>query len=243
MVKNMRKNNIIILILSLLVILLAVSLAALACMLHKETEDRNHDYYTGKCESFAVQNANLAKGQIVFIGDSITDLYVLDDHYSDLGLAVYNRGIGGDTTDGVLRRLEVSVFDLMPSYVVLMIGTNDVNGRVDNDIIARRYTEIIDEIYTALPDVKLYCMSVIPQNEQLEQYSTINVAESTKRILELNTMIEEVAVSKGAIYLDLFSRLSDGNNRLKREYSDDGIHLNNEGLSVWTELIKPYLAE
>ena len=62
----------------------------------------------------------------MFVGDSITDLYVLDDHYADLPQAVYNRGIGGDTTAGVLARLQVSVLDLQPDVVVLMIGTNDL---------------------------------------------------------------------------------------------------------------------
>ena len=65
-------------------------------------------YYNRKCLAYSVENANYSKEQIVFIGDSITDLYTLDSYYS-LTLATYNRGIGGDTTEGVLKRLDVSL--------------------------------------------------------------------------------------------------------------------------------------
>ena len=40
-------------------------------------------YYNQKCEAYRMENAYLSKGQIVFIGDSITDLYHLDDYYAD----------------------------------------------------------------------------------------------------------------------------------------------------------------
>lgn len=201
------------------------------------------EYYNHKCQSYSVQNANLAKGQIVFIGDSITDLYILDDHYADLPLASYNRGIGGDTTAGVLDRLQVSIFDIQPSVVVLMIGSNDINGGIDSDEILQRYEAIIDGIYTALPEVDLYCMSIIPQNKDLETYTEIRVDKTTPVILAINPRIQALAESKGATYLDLFSLLADENKMLIQEYSDDGIHLNNNGLAVWTALLKPYLID
>ncbi len=199
-------------------------------------------YYDNKCQSYITQNVNSANGQIVFIGDSITDLYILDEHYADLPLACYNRGIGGDTTSGVLKRLKISVFDIKPSVVVLMIGTNDINGGLDEEGIVERYEKIIDEIYGALPDVELYCMSIIPQNSQIEESGHVRIAETTPKILSINESIRRIAGENGATYLDLFSLLADENNHLIREYSDDGLHLNYKGLSVWTQLIKPYLS-
>lgn len=220
----------------------------LLCIPDKKESPKNpgavfQEYYNNKCQSYSVQNANLAKGQIVFIGDSITDLYILDDHYADLPLASYNRGIGGDTTAGVLDRLQVSIFDIQPSVVVLMIGSNDINGGIDSDEILQRYEAIIDSIYTALPEVDLYCMSIIPQNKDLETYTEIRVDKTTSAILAINPRIQALAESKDAIYLDLFSLLADENNLLIQDYSDDGIHLNNNGLSVWTALLKPYLMD
>ncbi len=242
----MKKKKYLIINLMLLSIIIVLSVLLAILMLRSvEQPDNRTDlqkYYDSKCQSYSVQNVNLAKGQIVFIGDSITDLYILDDHYADLPLACYNRGIGGDTTAGVLERLKVSLYDLAPSHVVLMIGTNDINGSLEEDGILERYERIIDEINANLPDAQLYCISIIPQNTQIEEYSHIRIADTTPRIMRTNTGICQLAEEKGAVYLDLFSLIADEDNHLIREYSDDGLHLNPAGLSVWTELIKPYLS-
>lgn len=234
-------------LINLLVLFIIAILAALVVILllrPAQQPDNRTDlqkYYDSKCQSYSVQNVNLAKGQIVFIGDSITDLYILDDHYADLPLACYNRGIGGDTTSGVLDRLQVSLYDLAPSAVVLMIGTNDINGCLEEEDILKRYAQIIDGIRANLPDAQLYCMSIIPQNEQIEEYSHLRIADTTPCIMRVNAGICRLAEEKGAVYLDLFSLIADEDNHLIREYSDDGLHLNPAGLSVWTKLIKPYL--
>ena len=241
----LKKNKIFhIVYLSVIAVLIAVTVV-LAVNLYKNSGvalSETQKYYQMKCTSYKVQNTNLSKGQIVFVGDSITDLYPLDDYYADLDLAAYNRGIGGDTTTGVLKRLQESVFDLKPSTVVLMIGTNDINGNVKTEKILKNYQEILTRIKTELPNTRLYCVSVIPQNLTIETYSTIKIDEATPRILALNEKIKEMVASEpNMTYLDLFSLLADENNRLIEKYSDDGLHLNAEGFKVWTGLLKPYL--
>lgn len=223
------------------VLLLTAVIVLTIFLTQKKSREEMQLYYDLKCQSYATQNTNLAKGQIVFIGDSITDLYVLDDHYADLSLATYNRGIGGDMTQGVLDRLQVSVTDIAPAYVVLMIGTNDVDWGVPADTIVENYEKILDALYAALPDVQLYCMSIIPQNMQLQEASGLDVAANTQKIMALNPQIQRLAQVHGATYLDLFSLLADENNYLIPAYSDDGLHLNETGLRVWTDLLKPYL--
>ena len=240
------KKNFLHIVYCSVILALAVTVTLLAVALARADDDSGLSdhikYYNAKCESYVAQNFNLSRGQIVFIGDSITDLCPLDDYYADLDLACYNRGIGGDTTSGVLARLEVSVFDLAPSKVVLLIGTNDINGNVENEKILENYGRILSEIRTKLPDTEIYMMSVIPQNEDLETYSEIKVAETTERILSLNVELRKLAVNDEKIhYFDLFSLLADENNRLKKQYSDDGIHLNAGGFEVWSGLIKPHL--
>ena len=161
MKKKLSKLNIIFIVVISVLVVAVTTLTILLC--YKE----ELSYYDMKCESFEVPNANLSKGQIIFIGDSITDLYPLDDYYADLDLAVYNRGIGGDTTVGVKNRLDLSLFDLAPSKIVLMIGTNDINGlRSVNDILVT-YEEIVATIYEKLHNIELYIMLVIPQNYDL----------------------------------------------------------------------------
>ena len=236
-------------IINIIILFVIVALVATVIVLlfkQQQAVDSRTDsqkYYDAKCLSYATQNFNLSKGQIVFVGDSITDMYVLDDHYASLNRACYNRGIGGDTTAGVLNRLQVSVFDLVPSTVVLMIGTNDINGNQPEEDILNRYREIINKITTSLPGAKLYCVSIIPQNKQLEEYSAINVNQTTEAILQINPKIRKIVEDSGAVYIDLFPLLADSDNFLITEYSDDGIHLNEKGLSVWTQQMLPLLSD
>ena len=142
--------------------LLVAAVIILSVNLAKYQDNRNdfQKYYDNKVFSYRVQNTNLFKGQVIFIGDSITDLYILDDHYADLELACYNGGIGGDTTAGVLERLQVSVFDLEPSVVVLMIGTNDVNGNLPENEILDRFNAPTANINTAATRTgwRFFCM-------------------------------------------------------------------------------------
>lgn len=225
-------------------VLATVIIGIVATIHEKATEHARtmQEYYDAKCQSYGVQNANLAAGQIVFIGDSITDLYILDEHYADLPLAAYNRGIGGDTTAGVRKRLQVSVFDIAPAHVVLLVGANDILGGVSEEEILANYEAIITEIRSALPDATLYCMSIIPVNRRIES-AGVDVDAMTATIRRLNPQIHQLAAQNGAVYLDLFEQLADEDGLLLSAYSDDGIHLNREGLLVWTKLLKPHLAK
>ena len=205
----------------------------------KKNVENSQDYFDKKVAQFTMENANFSKGQIVFIGDSITDLYHSDDYYQDLPLRTYNRGIGGDVTGMLLKRIQVSLYDLEPTRVVLMIGINDINGGVSTDTILKNYNDILSGIKTKLPFAMVYTMSILPINNDVPSY--IDVKKSTERILSINEEIKEMASNYSYQYMDLFSLVKDDNNHLKKEYSLDGIHLSEQGFVTWTNLIKPEL--
>ena len=205
----------------------------------KKNKEVSEDYYDKKVAQFTMENGNFSKGQIVFIGDSITDLYHLDDYYQDLPLRTYNRGIGGDVTGMLLKRIKVSLYDLEPTKVVLMIGINDINGGVSRDTILDNYNNILKGIKTTLPSTKVYTMSILPINSDLPAYVDVN--KSTESIIAINEEIKEMANNYSYQYMDLFSLVKDDSNHLKKEYSLDGIHLSEQGFVTWTNLIKPEL--
>lgn len=220
---------------------LAVVLAVKTAPISEEKEQilAMQQYYNNKVFAFNVENSNLSKGQIVFIGDSITDLYHLDDYYSDLDKATYNRGIGGDTTSGVYIRLDSSLYQIEPSKIVLMIGINDINTGKSKDEIVKNYQDILDDIKVHLPSSMVYTMSICPMNEDIPGY--VDLVKATSTIQSINTDIKSMSESRGYQYFDLFSLLKDENNYLKKEYSADGIHLSDAGFQVWTDLVKPSL--
>lgn len=231
-----------------LIVILTVAVTVLSILLLKNDKKEElsdmEKYYNAKCESYKTQNFNLSKGQIVFVGDSITDLCPLDDYYSDLPLATYNRGIGGDRTEGVLRRLDCSIFDIEPSCVVLLIGTNDINFGVENEKTIENYEKIINTIKEKLPNTKLYCVSIIPQGRLIEGTIPTTLAENTETIMKINSQIKSLCEKEQkACYVDIFSSLADENNILIDTYTDDGLHLNANGFALWSEIMLPLLKE
>ena len=140
------KSSLIIIIVSIAILILGIVLLV----------NDSKSYHNEKCKEFANENLTFSKGQIVFLGDSITDLCELDVYYEDLELKLYNRGISGDTTVDLKNRLDVSAFEIEPSIIVLMIGTNDINWGRSTNAIMETYEEIVSEIYNRLPNVKLY---------------------------------------------------------------------------------------
>ena len=225
-----------------IIIVLIIAVAVLSVCLAVNMANNNvNDYYNQKCRSYSVQNANLSRGQIIFIGDSITDLCPLDDYYAELPLATYNRGIGGDTTQGVFDRLQVSLYDLVPSKIVLMIGINDINSGGSIDNIADNYKNILGDIKTNLPDTQVFCISVLPMNDKILGYASLNLAEQNAKVAELNETIKTLTANNGYTYVDLYSSVRAGG-KLINDLTDDGIHLNAAGFTVWAQKIKPFLS-
>lgn len=222
------------------IILLLIGSIVCMSILWPNVNSDDKSYYQIKCDSFAVQNANLSKGQIIFIGDSITDLYPLDSYYADLNLATYNRGISGDVTQGVLDRLKVSIYDLNPIKVVLMIGINDLNGGQNNEYVLSNYNNILSNIKQNLPTTSVYCMSILPLGTKILDYG-IDVDVRNTQIIQANTQIQTLCGTLGCNYVNLFDTVCDANNRLQSTLTDDGIHLNANGFAVWTSVLKPML--
>ena len=89
-------------------------------------------YRDAKMEQYRQENEKYADYEVdvAFLGDSLTDGYDLAQYYPQYVTA--NRGIGGDTTFDLERRLQVSVYDLKPKVAVMLIGANNPDSMLDN---------------------------------------------------------------------------------------------------------------
>lgn len=193
------------------------------------------DYRDQKIARFLVENETLPKGGVVFLGDSITDLYPLETYFPERTLI--NRGIGGDTTRGILERLEDTVLILEPTHLVLLIGVNDLSLGRGVEAIAADYATILERLRSALPDLVIDVISVYPVNGLT--YAPLDLIAD--KIPELNALIAAMAPDYDATYIDLFPALEDDNHRLKAEYADDGLHPNAAGYDVITALLRDAL--
>ena len=235
-ISNKVKNILMYVIVSVIFLIVAGTVAVTVVV--NSNRSVASDYYSKKCAAFELENYNSAIGQIVFIGDSITDGYVLDNYYAGYPLATYNRGIGGDSTAGVLKRLKVSAFDLAPTKIVLMIGINDINGGLSKATIVKNYEEILTKISENLPSTEVYCMGILPVNETLNEYSNVDVNKTNNTVKEVNKEIDKLAAEFNYTYVNLFPYFSDENNMLLERYSLDGIHLTDAAYRVWTQHLK-----
>lgn len=171
--------------------------------------------------------------EIVFVGNSITEM----GEWQELlpGLPVVNRGISGDVTYGVLARLD-EVLKSKPAKIFLLSGVNDMKRGIPVDTIAKTIGRILIKVRMESPGTKLYLQGLLPVNEGMlaAQYSKVkNVL-----IIGLNQKLRALADIHGCQYVDLAPALADADGQLKKEYTQDGLHLWPQAYIKWVNLLK-----
>ena len=116
----------------LVAFMLLMSLCTPGCSDKEDVKEIFERYYNEKLLAYEEENRLYEKGQVdvVFLGDSLTDGYDLKKFYPDY--LTLNRGISGDTTVGLEKRLDVSAYDVQPKVVVMLIGANNMDQMLDN---------------------------------------------------------------------------------------------------------------
>jgi lysophospholipase L1-like esterase len=181
--------------------------------------------------------APLAAGEkrVVFFGDSITDIWHLDQYFP--GKPYINRGIGGQTTPQMLVRFRQDVIDLHPKVVVMLAGTNDIAGNTGpmrNEDIEADYASIAE--LARANGIRVVFSSVLPVHNYAEKSKDFFAQRSPARILELNQWLKDYCARNHIVYLDYFSALVDDKGLLKKELADDGLHPNDAGYKIMAPL-------
>ncbi len=176
---------------------------------------------------------------VVFIGDSITDGWNLDEYFPDK--PYINRGISGQTTPQMLLRFRADVIDLKPKAVVILAGTNDIagnTGAMTLEDTARNLTSMI-EIAKA-NDIRVVLSSVLPVNDRVKNEAGVLIVQTKKRpnekIARLNDWLKKYAAENDLIYLDYYAATMDKTGNLKDGISYDGLHPNAEGYKIMQSL-------
>lgn len=178
----------------------------------------------------------VGQNDIVFLGNSITD----GGNFEELlnRKDVKNRGIRSDVIPGVRKRLH-QVTNGHPRKIFLLIGINDVSHGLSVGELARRYETLVNDIRAKSPETRLYIQSVMPINNDFGVYKNLRGREQT--VLEFNREIEKIAVKNGLTYIDLWPALADKDGKLRKEFTNDGLHLLGDGYLAWIAAIRPYL--
>lgn len=182
------------------------------------------------------ETSPLVKGDIVMLGNSITDGGEFNELFP--GLPIKNRGISGDVVSGIIERLNSAVSP-SPSKIFLLIGINDISHGHSATQIASEYEELVKKIKSLSPQTELYLQSVMPIDNSFGRYK--NLAGREDVIPALNGHISIIARKYGAEFIDLWPALSDSKGNLKKEYTNDGLHLMGAGYRAWANVLNPYI--
>ena len=165
---------------------------------------------------------------VVFLGDSITQAGEWAELFPDL--AVKNRGIGGDTTSGLLERLH-QVSSGQPSAVFINIGTNDLtHGPEQRRISYLQYQEIVVTMQKESPSTRIYLQSLLPRSSHFRA-----------EVEAFNDEIQRLAKEVGVTYIDMYTHFMHSDVSIADKFSNDELHLNGEGYVLWQSLLQPYL--
>jgi lysophospholipase L1-like esterase len=173
-------------------------------------------------------------GRVVFLGNSLTELFDL----SVLGDTTYiNRGITGDFTEGVLKRLD-EVISLKPAKLFIEIGINDLVEHVPVQEICNNYDEIIDRVRKGSPLTQIYMQSLLPVRMKS---SFLTSSEDVNGVIkQQNEELRKVAEKYRVAFIDLHDSFANGN-EINPRLTWDGVHLVDEGYEIWKGLLMPYL--
>jgi lysophospholipase L1-like esterase len=177
------------------------------------------------------------ENRVVFFGDSITDIWHLDEYFP--GKPYINRGMGGQTTPQMLVRFRQDVIALQPKVVVILAGTNDIAGNT-----GPMRLEDIESDYRSMADlahanvIRVVFSSVLPIHNYTPKSQDFFAQRSPTKILELNRWLKGYCDSGvgGCLYLDYFTALVDDKGLLKKDLADDGLHPNPAGFKIMAPL-------
>lgn len=180
--------------------------------------------------SFDADAASRPDGAIVLTGSSSFARWRTMEE--DLApLTVIPRGFGGSTMADVLHYVDRLVFPYNPRAVVIYEGDNDTSDGVSPATIASQLTEIIAKIHAALPDTRVYVLSVKPS---LARVGVWDKAQETTDLYK-----EIVAGDDRLHFIDVATPLLKANGTVMGDiFVEDGLHLNDKGNRIWATAIK-----
>jgi len=172
---------------------------------------------------------------VVFLGDSITQGWGDDFRGHFAGMKLANRGISGDTTRGMLIRLEEDVLSLNPSAVVMLMGTNDIEVGVDPAAIGRNFAKIIEALKKHNPEMPIVLCRMFPSSGSKKR--------PKETIAKVNQLYDATVNGDSQItVVDTWTLFANAEGDATPQWFPDLLHLNKEGYDRWAAAVSPVFA-
>jgi lysophospholipase L1-like esterase len=198
----------------------------------------------------AKHQANLAvakqgDAELLFMGDSITDFWrnpegnyagkpVMDKHFGQWKIANY--GIAGDTTQGVLYRLEDGEgAGINPRAIMLMIGTNNT-ARNSAAEIAEGVGAVVLSLQRHYPKAQILLLGIFPRGRAANDPIRATLAEINKSISGLDD-------GKQVHYLDIGAGFLEADGSISPTVMSDALHPTTKGYEIWAQAVEQPLTK
>lgn len=198
-----------------------------ALVADKEAQTRSPD--RDELKRYAEANSRVlppgANARVVFLGDSITDNWHLNEYFT--GRDFINRGIAGQVTGQMLGRFKADVIDLRPRAVLILGGINDISRGTPLNIIESNLVTMAE--LARLHQIKVIFASVLPAGHQ-------QTALPRETIQQLNSWTQNYCIQSGSTYVDYYATMRDPAGYLQTDLADDGLHPNSKGYRIMAPL-------
>jgi lysophospholipase L1-like esterase len=211
-------------------------------------------------------SASLAAVRLVFVGDSITDFWLLADNpwvkgqkngrriwdESFAGLPAENRalniGISGDRTEHLLHRLAPATLGglghldpptLKPEFLIVMLGINNTWAAEEPvaDSVFEGVRAVLVRLHERQPAARIVLQSILPTSDPVKNAEVVRVVN--QRLLALSA---SPAWSGFTVWLDLYPGFVDASGAQIAGLFNDGLHPNEAGYRIWRDRLLPFLA-
>lgn len=185
-------------------------------------------------ENIAINSKNKAKSyNVVMFGNS---LIAEGGNWNEKlkRKDVKNSGHGGFTTSHFVWLLNNDVIKYNPRLCFLEGGINDIGIGIPVERIKQNLQSIVDTLlaHNIMPVLQLILYT--------NQGNDVENLQQQKTIDEINAFLKALSASRKITYLDMNPKLS-SNNRLRKEYTTDGVHLTSKAYEIWTDEINRIL--
>jgi lysophospholipase L1-like esterase len=173
------------------------------------------------------------ENRVVFLGDQITEYWSRIGGRFFPGKPYLNRGIAGQTTAQMLVRFRQDVIALAPKVVVIQGGSNDIagaGGPGTKGTLSDNLMSMTDLAKTS--GIRVVLAAVTPV---CDCYANQTALRPWRRIDDFNDAIKEHAARVGAVYLDFYSALAEGQ-AFKKALTTDGLLPNEAGYAIMATL-------
>lgn len=146
---------------------------------------------------------------------------------------IVNTGFGGSESADLLRYTEPLILDYRPEKVFIYEGDNDLSYRKSPARILRTTRKILNRIWDSFPETDVVLIAAKPSPERWHL---------KRRFERLNRKLEKFAEkSTRAEFANIWDVMLNGNELDESLFVEDGLHMNEKGYALWTEVLRTYL--